>query len=90
MNDYEELIDKLRVTGMTEGHCEILLNAADAIEQLVKERNVAVDDITNIVHDMGNTCICDYCVGCEKDGYHDECKTDEGDSWQWRGLREIE
>lgn len=42
MNDYKELIDKLRIAGMTEGHCEILLNAADAIEQLVKERDAAV------------------------------------------------
>lgn len=59
-------------------------------EHTRKERDAAVADITNIVHDMANTCICDYCVGCEKDGHHDECKTDEGDSWEWRGVQEIE
>lgn len=32
--DYKELICKLRIAGMTEGNCELLLNTADAIEEL--------------------------------------------------------
>ena len=51
-----------------------------------KERDAAVEDLSLIVHDMGNTCICDYCIGCEKDGHYAPCDTDDGDKWEWRGV----
>ena len=122
MNDYKDLIEDLRL-GLTCGPYRavtvlksMLSEAADAIEQLVKERDdereaadewqhryfelarkcsqlekerdAAVADLTNIVHDMGNTCICDYCIGCVSNGFREGCKTDDGDRWEWRGVQE--
>lgn len=55
-----------------------------------KERDAAVADLTNIVHDMWTTCICDYCIGCVSNGFREGCKTDNGDRWKWRGVQEAD
>lgn len=113
MNDYKELIGDigdLLITHPSETLCKRLLKqAADAIEQLVnekntlellnhlercehdhtrKERDAAMADLNAIVHDMENTCICDYCIGCVSNGFREGCKTDDGDRWEWRGVQE--
>lgn len=130
MEDYKELIALLegacmfKITEMTEESLykvELFTQAADAIEELVKERDewktlgslankraedyremrrqrdkaikerdAAIADLTSIVHDMGNTCICDYCIGCVSNGFREGCKTDDGDRWEWRGTQEVE
>lgn len=94
MNDHKELIGDIGdclIAQPSEAVCKrVLREAADAIEQLVKERDAAVADLTNIVHNMGNTCICDYCIGCVSNGFREGCKTDDGDRWEWRGVREVE
>lgn len=75
-----------------DANAKTLENAADAIEHLLAEnaklkaeRDAAVADMTNIVHDMCGTCICDYCIGCERNG-RAGCETDDGDRWEWRGV----
>ena len=59
MNDYKELVENLRAAGksveLADGSFDIYIptvekchNAADAIEQLVKERDAAVADLKNV------------------------------------------
>lgn len=79
MNDYEELIADLRHYFYD---TELVLDAIDAIEQLVKERNEAVADLKELA-------TCDYCkwfvdYDCT-DFEHEEC---HGNHWKWRGAQE--
>lgn len=57
-------------------------------DKAIKERDAAIADLKNIVHNMGNACICDYCIGCVSNGFREGCKTDDGDRWEWRGVQE--
>ena len=72
MSDYKELIDKLRITGMTEGYCEILLNAADAIEQLVNDRNASVDALKALGANIDAVPVvrCKDCRYCDPENKH--------------------
>lgn len=60
---------------------QILTNAVDAIEQLVRERDAAVADLNK-----ARSCITcksdslDFCEGC--DSWRSKC------NWEWRGVQE--
>lgn len=87
MNNYKDLIADLRHYFYD---TELVLEAADAIEQLVKERDAAVADIP---HDCG---YCKWYV--ESD---DECVQNfpcvsvnskwewHGEHWEWSGVQEV-
>lgn len=94
MNDYKELIKKLR-NEWTGSRYE----AAAAIEQLVKERDAAIDDFR--YHAIEECEICkhlkseyedhckeiDYCCcECEKDCPCKACMKREQDYFEWRGV----
>lgn len=100
MSDYEELIEKLCMAGRWIKHDDgseetYLLSVndcveiADAIEQLVEERNAAVADIEKY---------CRYCIVCKNadftnDYTHNRCrKCLDKDSryFEWRGVKETE
>lgn len=79
MNSYKELIYDLRRYFYDTG---VVLEAANAIEQLVKERDAAVSDLTIDKN-------CDFCKwsinGDCTDLEHDEC---HGEHWEWCGIKE--
>lgn len=66
----------------------MVLDAADAIEQLVKERDAAIEDLREVsLGDRGECFACKHRngTGCRaySDGVCWEC-------WQWRGVKEAE
>lgn len=80
--DYKELIDTLRNGDLL----DIFVQAyeiANAIETLLKERDAAVEDLTFLCQDSGDSCFC-----CE----HLPCVDENGNGhcigWQWRGPQE--
>ena len=96
MNDYKELVENLReeadavqaiewdIPICTENH---IREAADAIEQLVKERDAAVADISLLIINHGNACkICKHhfsddptlCLECDEMCLHG--------NYEWRGV----
>lgn len=90
MNDYKELIKELRCFSYVLTNSQ---KAADAIEQLVRERDAAVKDI-------GWNCIkCKhYDEASPNYGYTEECENcgtypwfdDEAESkWEWRGVTDA-
>lgn len=96
MDDYKELIDKLRESEAHMGRFGIFARAvkraeikavADAIEQLVKERDAAVAALK----EDGD---CDYCkhslTGCENrlEFTTAVIGTCGGENWEWRGVQE--
>lgn len=86
MNDYKELIAKLTEAANRNSNSlntrDACRKAADTIEQLVKERDAAVDDLRI-------SCDCDFCkwlIGGDcTDLEHEEC---HGEHWEWRGIDE--
>ena len=85
MNDYKELIDSLRICVKYKKAAEALCNAefaADAIEQLVKERDAAIADLK----DHGRNCKTCLHGGRGKNDCLDReevpCK------WEWSGVQE--
>lgn len=62
----------------------MLRNAADAIEQLIKERDAAVDVLELICNSVSDST--EICNICKKDGtsscYAGSC------AWEWRGVKE--
>lgn len=61
----------------------MIRDLADAIEQLVRERNAALADLKELAD-------CDYCKygkgnDCE-DTLHDYCTV--GEDWEWRGVQD--
>lgn len=90
MNDYKGLIGELKeqCPAMDYDCCELAFRAADAIEQLVKERNAAVADL----HLVANNCFEDYvfsaCRCCKK---NDTCNGQPatGCDFEWRGVQEA-
>lgn len=89
MNDYKELINKARLYRKLE-HSSIVLSVydemADAIEQLVKERDAAVADLKEY-------CDCDVCKNnndeCLNSGLCKECSVGKSTRhhWEWRGVQ---
>lgn len=96
MNDYKELIEQLngacyfKIVDGDISKADLFARAVDAIEQLVKERNAAVDDLS--MHGR-------YCVTCAHstiDGAYVwpcndkrlRCATDDNKNWEWRGVQE--
>lgn len=93
MNDYKELIEWIRIINTTgfepkiENAKAALTEAADAIEQLVRERDAAVADILRlIVHHNG---VCENC----KNRFGDDptCCLECDDinpfgNFEWRGV----
>ena len=64
MNDYKELIDELRRKTKYCDYPETMLKAADAIEQLVKERDAAVEELKMLEKHIGKA-IPKRCKTCE-------------------------
>ena len=89
MKDYNELIKKLRNAAGGDLGRKMCREAADAIEQLVKERDAAVADISLLIINHGNACkICKHhfsddhtlCLECDEMCLHG--------NYEWRGVRE--
>lgn len=81
MNEYKELISRLRNAG---GGCDgikMCHDAADAIEQLVKERDAAVADLYELF--TKDESPCSFCVA----EHCDKCIIDYP-YWEWRGVQE--
>lgn len=107
MNDYKELINKLRnacewCNGSTP-HCKVYKNmqqAADAIEQLVKERDAARKERDVAVADIKKCWLCAscrnhieskewcFCYHFDPEMDSDGCTTCE--NYEWRGVQECE
>lgn len=83
---YDEMLEILRGKVLYESPAEIqqrLNEIADALEQLVRERDAAVADLKELAD-------CDYCKygkgdDCE-DTLHDYCTV--GEDWEWRGVQD--
>lgn len=64
--------------------CEdISLNALNAIERLVRERDAAVEDLSL----NGRYCVTckHFSVFCKR---NNKCLSDENEHWEWRGVQE--
>lgn len=86
MNDYKRLlgdIGDLLIAHPSENVSKMYLRkAADAIEQLVKERDAAVKDLKEWCDEL---CYCEVCKHngkCSKEF----CKF--ANNWEWRGVQE--
>ena len=93
MTDYKELIDELTelLSLNDENLCSLivknndlqngLVQAAEAIEQLVKERNAAVDDLKEAMpcRACKYLAVLEYCKNCYSENH-----------WEWRGVQEAE
>ena len=102
MNDYKKLIKRLRYGDYMMNSDPFTLNtkmiewsakAADAIEQLVKERDAAIADLEKCMHytEPKNNNVCNF---CKKDmperqnkcvGWSDFCECEP----EWRGVQEV-
>ena len=91
MNDYRELCETLRLANSWQfapKFVNAMLDAADAIEQLVKERSAAIADLKEYAS-------CDYCKHSNAEckeywnigecGLHGLCG---GEKFKWRGVQE--
>lgn len=91
MNDYKELVEKLRNAAGGDLGRKMCKDAADAIEQLVKERDVAVADLRAVITSSDAWLnFCDFCKHQEPDGqcFHDCTPCNDKWGWQWRGVQE--
>lgn len=87
MNDYKELIERLKSIGkylnFDKSSCVYL--AADAIEQLVRERDAAVKDLN-----IARSCLTCKSSGLDFSGL-DFCKGCDSwaskSNWEWRGAK---
>lgn len=83
MKDYKKLIEELRDFS----YITISQKAADAIEQLVKERDTAIADLKIFLD-------CDVCKNnndeCLNNGLCKECSVGKSTRkhWEWRGIQE--
>ena len=87
MSDYTELITALRSTESRSKRV-LLESAADAIEQLVKERDAAIHDLDMAVCGQ-ESYPCQYCAnyGIAPINVDDVCKTcTDCENWEWRGV----
>lgn len=81
MDDYKTLISGLR-NKKSRDNRTLLNTAADAIEQLVKERDAAVADMKEFK----------LCEACKHFGGYPmnipcrECSLDAGNNFEWRGI----
>lgn len=89
MNDYKELVKELKRNGLSNGgalghHSGLCDEAADAIEQLVRERDAAVNWLPHQCN------LCKHChpangIHCAKGGCADWKRRE---NWEWRGVQE--
>lgn len=85
MNDYKELLYDLDVWQKDAENSEltppnVLRKCRFAIEQLVKERDAAVQDLFEEADSRLNTCLY-----CKKDA---DCVLDcDNALWEWRGVQ---
>lgn len=100
MNDYKELVKYLReeadavqaieweIPICTSNHIK---QAADVIEQLVKERDAAVADLKSELERERGLNQCRYCKYQEDDNQcpHDCIPYSEKWRWEWRGLQSL-
>ena len=90
MNDYKGLIGELKeqCSAMDYDCCSMAFRAADAIEQLVKERDAAVADLKSVLASECGLNQCRYCKYQEDDYqcHHDCIPYSEKWGWEWRGL----
>ena len=93
MNDYKELLGDIGdclIAQPSETLCKrVLREAADAIEQLVKECDAAIADLRGLADN------CSFCV--HYTAAEVPCKSKKPccidgnpDRWEWRGVREVE
>ena len=78
MSDYKELIDLLAHPAVGRDNADVMIAAADAIEQLVKERDAAVEDLR----------ISAGCTMCQNFENYKSCHNNC--SWEWRGVEPSE
>lgn len=81
MSDYKELISSLRSSAKLQAYYAHTVaentneyKAADAIEQLVKERDAAIADLKEL----------SFCTYCKSAGTN--CSACRGEHWEWRGA----
>lgn len=81
MNDYKELIEILRDDEYC-GKLDFVYDAADAIEQLVNERDALLRNLTDICRWDESPCASCKAVHCDAcdDGY---------EYWEWRVAQEA-
>lgn len=97
MNDYKELIGDIGdclIAQPSEAVCKrILREAADAIEQLVKERDAAIADlkINWLCAVCKNRVVTKEWMACKnKDFYEAPCGAPTCLNFEWRGVQEVE
>ena len=87
--EIEKLIDELRIAGAGNPG-NIFDEAANALEQLKRERDAAVADLNELRKRTERECACcyyldnydrDICCGCEHSNYN---------LWEWRGVQKEE
>lgn len=94
MNDYKGLIGELKeqCSAMDYDCCELAFRAADAIEQLVKERDAFMDDFMrgfkNQIEEDHGIYRCDICKHAERYGYCKLAKCNGFSHFEWRGVKE--
>lgn len=89
MNDYDKLIDGLHMLGfLNQRTHKILLSATNAIEQLVEERDAAIEDMDTIVKTPAS--ICELCRWRTDERTHcEDCfKSEFNNGFEWRGVQE--
>lgn len=101
MHDYKKLIDNLRYWASgcdrTNRGCQVCLylyEAADAIEQLVKERDAAIADIACLVNDpnVPAESLCKKFTnhGCCCYKYYTGEQVRDCTGFEWRGVQEAD
>ena len=89
MNGYKEICETLRLANswqFAQGYVEAMLKAADVIEQLVKERDAAVEDLT-FSYKHGLSCFaCKHDFAVDAAEYCIDCKFNS--NFEWRGVQE--
>lgn len=79
--DYKEIIEAMRSTDVKVVFCRSL-DAADAIETLLAERDAAVEDLRPIA----DCASCKWYFGDSSGEVCDGCDyPGEGSNWEWRG-----
>lgn len=87
MKDYSEIIKTLRLANSWQfapGYVDAMLAAADAIEELQKERDMVLDDIKNSA-DPCYFCKHKRLPSCEEPCLHCDIEDNES-AFEWRGV----
>lgn len=96
MNDYKEMIGELKeqCPAIDYDCCELAFRAADAIEQLVKERDALLCDFLKGYKDQvenGHGIFrCDICKHGIENAQENKCQKTNCNgytNWEWRGVR---